>query len=87
MHDNPSLYLNGTAPLNVTGSIVSCILQVNESTSDPGDCAPQPQGSARDSYLFFDEIHPSEQADRIVAREIAKVINGTSERWLTVFRG
>ncbi|EIN06960.1 carbohydrate esterase family 16 protein [Punctularia strigosozonata HHB-11173 SS5] len=86
MHDNPSLYLNGTAPLNVTGSIVSCILQVNESTSDPGDCTIA-QGTDRDSFLFFDEIHPSEQADRVVAREIAKVLNGTSERWVTVFKG
>ncbi|EIN06961.1 SGNH hydrolase [Punctularia strigosozonata HHB-11173 SS5] len=86
MYNNPALYLNGTAPLNVTGSVVSCILQVNESTSDPGDCTVA-QGTDRDSFLFYDEAHPSEQADRVLAREIAEVLNGTSGQWLTVFKG
>jgi hypothetical protein len=29
----------------------------------------------------FDELHPSEHADRIVAREIAAVIKGQGSRW------
>ncbi len=30
-----------------------------------------------------DELHPSEQADRIVAREIAEVIQGKANKWTT----
>lgn len=32
-----------------------------------------------------DELHPSEQADRIVAREIASVIRGKANKWTTWF--
>jgi len=64
MYNNPSQYLNGTAPLNVLSSI----------TADN-----VPAGPARDSYLWFDPLHPSEQADRIVAREIVKAVNGGSQ--------
>jgi hypothetical protein len=31
----------------------------------------------------FDELHPSEQADRIVAREIAQAIEGRANQWTT----
>ena len=31
----------------------------------------------------YDELHPSEQADRIVAREIAQVIEGHANQWTT----
>ncbi|KAF8827851.1 hypothetical protein HHX47_DHR4000681 [Lentinula edodes] len=73
MFDNPSQYLNGTAPLNVTGCINSCVFQVNE--PDSGVCTLV-NGTDRDSYLWYDELHPSEQADRIVAREMALVMEG-----------
>lgn len=86
MFDHPALYLNGTAPLNVTGAVDACVFELNESTSDPGVCTVA-TGSDKDSFLWFDELHPSEQTDRIVAREIAKALNGTSERWTTVFKG
>ena len=33
----------------------------------------------------YDELHPSEQADRVVAREITAAILRTSERWITWF--
>ncbi|KAF8664202.1 hypothetical protein AX16_000765 [Volvariella volvacea WC 439] len=36
MFRNPKLYLNGTAPLNVTGSAHACVFQPGESTSNPG---------------------------------------------------
>jgi phospholipase/lecithinase/hemolysin len=85
MFEHPALYFNGTAPLNVTGAVSACVFKLNESTSDPGACTVA-EGAARDSFLWFDELHPSEQADRIVAREIAKSLNGTSERWTTVFK-
>lgn len=100
MFAHPALYLNGTAPLNVTGSIRACVFQLNESTSDTGDCTIA-TGTDVDSFLWyvltvssrfgqncksrnrFDELHPSEQADRIVGREIASVIRGEKNRWTT----
>jgi len=78
----PRNYLNGTAPLNTTGCIRSCILQVNESTADTGDCTIA-EGSARDSFLWYDELHPSEQTDRVIAREIAAAIVRNSTQWTT----
>ncbi|KAL1592316.1 hypothetical protein SLS60_011393 [Paraconiothyrium brasiliense] len=64
MYANPTEYLNGTAPLNVTGYVTGA---GNISTSD------------RDSYLWYDELHPSEQVDRIVAREFVGVLGGESK--------
>ncbi|KAF8579873.1 carbohydrate esterase family 16 protein [Ramaria rubella] len=80
----PALYLNGTAPLNTTGASNACVLSLNESTSGPGDCS-DPTPAEADSFVWFDELHPSVQSQRIVAREIVKAINGTSERWLKCF--
>ncbi|KAF8904694.1 GDSL lipase/acylhydrolase [Gymnopilus junonius] len=82
MRAHPQLYLNGTAPLNVTGAVQACVFQLNESTSDTGDCTIA-TGSDRDSFLWFDELHPSEQADRIVAKNIAQVIEGRQNEWTT----
>ncbi len=52
MLDNPSEYLNGTAPLNTTGAVKSCVYQLNESTADPGACTIA-QGSDRDSFIWY----------------------------------
>ncbi|KAI6135858.1 carbohydrate esterase family 16 protein [Pisolithus thermaeus] len=90
MYTNPSAYLNGTTTVgnttvpvyNVTGSIDACVLKLNESTADPGTCTVV-EGPARDGYLWWDELHPSEQADRIVAREITAVMKGEYSRWTT----
>ena len=51
MFARPQLYLNGTAPLNVTGAVHSCVFQVNESTSDPGVCTDA-VGTDQDSFLW-----------------------------------
>ncbi|PPQ64113.1 hypothetical protein CVT24_008724 [Panaeolus cyanescens] len=80
MFAHPERYLNGTAPLNVNGAVQTCVFELNESTSDTGNCTIA-QGTDRDSFLWFDELHPSEQADRIVAREIAQVIEGKPNQW------
>ncbi|KAF8884190.1 GDSL lipase/esterase [Infundibulicybe gibba] len=82
MFQNPSLYFNGTAPLNVTGSINACVFKEGEATSDPGICTVA-QGAARDSFLWFDELHPSEQTDRKLAEQIAQVAEGKQNRWTT----
>ncbi len=102
MHAHPANYFNGTAPLNVTGAVNTCVFQVGD--SDENVCTLI-NGSDRDSYLWcvlvmlsglinfntegghgtdrFDELHPSEQADRNVAREIANIIEGKGSRWVT----
>jgi len=79
---NPSSYLNGTAPLNITGCVHSCVYQLNESTADTGVCTIA-NGTDRDSFLWYDELHPSEQTDRNIAKEIAEVVEGKQNRWTT----
>ncbi len=51
MLTRPQLYLNGTAPLNVTGAVHACVFQEGESTSDPGVCTDA-TGTDRDSFLW-----------------------------------
>ncbi|KAJ7203776.1 hypothetical protein GGX14DRAFT_551761 [Mycena pura] len=77
--DHPSQYLNGTAPLNTTGCIKSCVYQLNEPITDTGVCTIV-NGTDRDSYLC---LHPSEQTDRVLAKEIAQVVKGKENRWTT----
>jgi hypothetical protein len=72
IHDNPSQYLNGTAPLNVNGFIHHC-------NTTGGDCATR---KSLDSYMWYDELHPSEQTERVVAREFVNVVEGSSQ-WAT----
>ncbi|KAH7924946.1 carbohydrate esterase family 16 protein [Leucogyrophana mollusca] len=84
IYNNPQNYLNGTAPLNVTGCVNSCVYNLNESESDPGVCTVA-EGTDRDSFLWYDELHPSEQTDRIIAREITTVMKGEASEWATWF--
>lgn len=81
MYANPGAYLNGTAPLNVTSSVQQCDHEIGGGPVG-GTCPPGAEGSDRDSYLWFDELHPSEQADRVVAREIAAALQGNTT-WAT----
>ncbi|KAK5452074.1 hypothetical protein LTS15_007797 [Exophiala xenobiotica] len=60
---NPESYLNGTAPANVT----SYITHSKENQKSP------------DSFLWHDNLHPSEQTDRIIAKNFVEVLNGTSK--------
>jgi len=69
IHQNPSSYLNGTGlPLNVTGFELQCPLSGSPCT---------PLGSP-DSFMWYDELHPTEQVDRVIAREFVNVISGNS---------
>ena len=52
MINRPQLFLNGTAPLNVTGAAHSCVFELNESTSDPGVCTDA-VGTDQDSFLWY----------------------------------
>ncbi|PYH76303.1 hypothetical protein BO82DRAFT_296554 [Aspergillus uvarum CBS 121591] len=71
--ENPSQYLNGTAPLNVTSSIYRCGSACSSS-------------AVRDSYMWWNDLHPSEQTDRIIAREFVNVVKGQSQ-WAKYWRG
>lgn len=72
---NPSQFLNGTAPLVVDHPVKVCnaadVCTVN---------------SSPDSYLWYDDLHPSEQADRNFAKEFLNVIGGTS-KYATYYSG
>ncbi|KIM54980.1 carbohydrate esterase family 16 protein [Scleroderma citrinum Foug A] len=92
MFANPGAYLNGTAAnparngppvYNVTGCIKSCVLQLNESPSGPNTCTIVQDEVQQDAYLWYDELHPSEQADRILAAEITALMKGKPSKWTT----
>lgn len=48
MYTNPELYLNGTAPLNVTGAVNTCVYEIGGTV---GNCT-QVTGTDVDSYLW-----------------------------------
>lgn len=107
MYNNPGAYLNGTGPANVTGSVVSCVVQPGESGADVSTCTVVEGEGLRDGYLWFafsplgfsgtekcmdilcsriyryNDLHPSQQANRVVAREITAVLKGEQNRWTT----
>lgn len=69
---NPSEYLNGSAPLNVTGVVHRCdATGANCYTSD-----------SPDSFMWYDDLHLSEQTARVVARNFVDVVKGMS-KWAT----
>jgi phospholipase/lecithinase/hemolysin len=68
MYQKPGPYFNGTEPANVTGSVVTCV--------KGGQCV---QSASPDSYLWWDELHPSEQASRVLADEFVKLVSGQSQ--------
>ncbi|KAG5720609.1 GDSL esterase/lipase [Termitomyces sp. T112] len=80
IYAHPALYLNGTAPLNVTGCINPCVFDTNGTVIS---CSTVSNQAERDSYLWWDELHPSEQADRVVAKEVATMIGGGASDWAT----
>jgi len=69
IYNNPSAFLNGTAPLNVTGYYA-------HSNSAGGDVYFV--NDSPDSFMFYDGLHPSQQSSRQVAKEIVKTLNRTS---------
>ncbi|PYH95491.1 GDSL lipase/acylhydrolase family protein [Aspergillus ellipticus CBS 707.79] len=66
IYNNPSEYLD--APANVTGYDYHCTINAT-------DCENLPD---LQSYLWFDQLHPSVRTDQIIAREFIKVVHGES---------
>lgn len=92
IYDNPTAYLNGSAPANVTGFDKHCNLNGTV-------CVNEYRGASPDSFMWYDELHPrcvtpfemsicanadmtgsyfSEQTDRIIARNFVDVLTGNS---------
>ncbi|CAG5184125.1 uncharacterized protein ALTATR162_LOCUS10923 [Alternaria atra] len=67
IYNNPSGYLNGTAPLNVAVPVRDCTPEVCITHESP------------DSHMWWDDLHPSEQTQRVIAREFVSVIEGKSQ--------
>jgi len=69
IYNDPTGYL--TAPANVTGQYYHC---------DPatGTICTSSSVSA-DHYLWYDELHPSQQTDKTIAKEFANVVKGSSK--------
>ncbi|EER36829.1 GDSL lipase/acylhydrolase [Histoplasma capsulatum H143] len=68
IYDHPAQYFNGTEPPNVQSWVKQCDAQGQ-------NCVEQP---SRDSFMWYDAIHPSEQTDRIIAQHFVQVVKGLS---------
>lgn len=60
------------SPTNVTGQYYLC----NPVTG--GSCTSQTQ-LGLDHFLWYDELHPSEQTDKVIAKEFISVVKGSSK--------
>ncbi|OJJ77745.1 hypothetical protein ASPBRDRAFT_111870 [Aspergillus brasiliensis CBS 101740] len=74
IHKYPAGYLNGTSPYNVTGYTNHCSLSGT-------DCVRY-DNENRDAFMWYDELHPSEQTWRAYARILVDIISGSS-KWAT----
>lgn len=79
MYNNPQNYFNPTAPHNIAGCINSCVHTMNSTAVSACTIA---NGTGADSFLWYDELHLSQQSDRIVAREMTAVMTvGKDDQW------
>ncbi|KAI9925431.1 hypothetical protein MW887_005812 [Aspergillus wentii] len=70
MYNHPSEYFGGSA--NVSGFVKHCDLSGSNCAS-----RDHPEG-----YLWYDELHPSERTDEIIAQHFMEVVRGES-KWAT----
>jgi len=66
IYNNPAACSATYMPLNVTGFDQHC---------SASNCTTV---GAVDSFMWFDELHPSERTDQTIAREFIKVVEGNS---------
>ncbi|KAJ7145700.1 GDSL lipase/esterase [Mycena epipterygia] len=74
MYNSPTKWFNGSIPANVTGHCHQCPDPDDFRQCGVGDCTL----AERDSYMWWDELHPSEQTGRNLARELWKKLTGSS---------
>lgn len=77
IYTHPDMYLNGTEKASVQGYEHHCS---EDADGEWSDCVKEFGGDSPDSFMWFDELHPSTQTDRVVAREFLGVLGGGS-RW------
>ncbi|KAF5390804.1 hypothetical protein D9757_004423 [Collybiopsis confluens] len=75
MFNHPTQFFNGSIPANVTGHCHQCPDPDDFTQCGIGDCTLD----ERDSYMWWDELHPSEQTGRNLAAEMLKKIEGRSK--------
>ncbi|KAK6977039.1 GDSL lipase/esterase [Favolaschia claudopus] len=75
MYNEPGQWFNGSIPANVTGHCHQCPDPNDYRQCGIGDCTL----AERDSYMWWDELHPSEQTGRNLAREMWKKMSGESK--------
>ncbi|KAJ7715260.1 GDSL lipase/esterase [Mycena metata] len=75
MHNNPTQWFNGSIPANVTGHCHQCPDPTDFTQCGIGDCTL----AERDSYMYWDELHPSEQTGRNLARQMWEKLMGSSK--------
>lgn len=69
----PELYLDGNAkPVDVRGWIEHC----DEVDGEVANCVHEHGGTANDSFMWMDELHPSEQVHLVLAREVVETLKG-----------
>ncbi len=81
IHDNPAAYLNGTAPFNVTGAVLSCVVE-----SSGLQCTTV-SGTDRDSYLWW--VHRIYRGDPVLTQtaDVGTMSSIRASRWTESWRG
>ncbi|KAF8208143.1 GDSL-like Lipase/Acylhydrolase-domain-containing protein [Mycena galopus ATCC 62051] len=77
MYNHPAQFFNGSIPANVTGHCHQCPDPNNFTFCGIGDCTL----AERDSYMWWDELHPSEQTGRNLANELWKKLTGAETKY------
>ncbi|KAL2060899.1 hypothetical protein VTL71DRAFT_8951 [Oculimacula yallundae] len=67
---NPTKYLS--SPANVEGQYYLCVA----TTGGTNNCTTS--SLSLDHFMWYDELHPSERVDQVIAKEFAKVVKGSS---------
>jgi len=72
IYNHPTQYLD--APANVTGQYLTC----DPAAAEWWNVCTTQEGREPHQFLWYDELHPSERTDQVIAREFAKVVKGES---------
>ncbi|KAH7312882.1 GDSL lipase/esterase [Rhexocercosporidium sp. MPI-PUGE-AT-0058] len=68
IYNNPTNYLS--SPANVQGQYYLCDVATGSKCTS--------SSLSLDHYMWYDELHPSERVDQVIAKEFAKVVKGSS---------